>query len=81
MLLSAMRALSITGRKALPAIEWVHQGFNDPDAGIRRAVVLTAAFMAATHPGMIELFDKASADRSKVVRDTAAKCVQKAKTA
>lgn len=76
----AMRTLAFIGRKALPAIERVHQRFNDPDAKIRRAVVLTAAAIDPTHPGTIELFDRASADRSKGVRDTAARCVQKAKT-
>jgi HEAT repeat protein len=73
----AMRTLAFIGRDALSAIERVHQRFCDPDAKIRKAVVLTAAAIGATHPGTIELLSRASTDRSKVVRDAAARCLKK----
>ncbi|MCU0719742.1 MAG: hypothetical protein MUC83_08565 [Pirellula sp.] len=40
---------------------------------------ITATSIDSTHPGTIELIDKAYTNRSKVVRDAAAKCKQKVK--
>jgi hypothetical protein len=75
----AMQSLAFIGRNALAAIERVHQCFDDKDAKIRKAVLLTATAIDSMHPGTIELIDKAATDRSKVVRDAAAKCAQKPK--
>ncbi len=75
----AMRSLAIIGRNALPAIERVQERFSDQDAKIRMAALLTATSIDSTHPGTIELIDKAYTNRSKVVRDAAAKCKQKVK--
>lgn len=76
----AMRSLAFIGRNALAAIERVHQRFGDRDAKIRKAALSTAIAIDSTHPGTIELIAMATTDRSKVVRDAAAKCEQKAKT-
>ena len=76
----AMRSLAIIGRNALSAIERVQERFNDRDAKIRMAALLTATAIDSTHPGTIELIDEASKDRSKVIRDAAAKCKQKVKS-
>jgi HEAT repeat protein len=76
----AMRSLAFIGPKANAALERVEQRFSDPDAKIRKAAVVTAAAIDITHPRVIELIGKASADRSKIVREAAAKCLQMAKT-
>ena len=76
----AMRSLAFIGRNALAAIQRVHQQFDDRDAKIRKAALLTATAIDPTHPGTIELLDKATTDRSKVIRDAAAKCANNAKT-
>ena len=75
----AMRALAFIGPKADSALERVLQRFSDPDARIRKAAVVTAVAIDGTHPGVIELIGKASADRSKIVRDAAAQCLRKAR--
>lgn len=74
-----MRALAFIGPKADSALERVTQRFSDPDARIRKAAVVTAVAIDGTHPGVIELIAKASADRSKIVRDAAAQCLRKAR--
>lgn len=76
----AMRSLAFIGRNALAVIERVHQRFDDRDAKIRKAALVTATAIDCTHPGTINLIDKALKDPSKVVRDAANKCVQKVKT-
>ena len=75
----AMRALAFMGPEATGALDRVLQLFSSRDAKVRKDVVVTAAALDATHPEVIELLRKASADRSKIVREAAARCLPKAK--
>ncbi len=75
-----MRSLAFIGQNALAAIERVHERFDDRDAKIRKAALLTATAIDSTHPGTIELIGMAAKDGSKVVRDAATKCSQKVNT-
>jgi hypothetical protein len=75
----AMRTLAIIGSKATDALERVLQRYNDPNAKIRKATVVTAAAIDATHPEVMRLMRKASSDRSKIVREAVAKCSRKGK--
>jgi HEAT repeat protein len=72
----AMRSLAFIGRNAEAAIDRVQQRFSDRDAKIRKAALLTAVTIDSKYPGTIELVGKASLDRSKEVRDAAARCSQ-----
>lgn len=76
----AMRTLAFIGPEASGALEQVIQRFSDPDAKVRKAAVVTAVAIDATHPGVLQLISNASSDRSNVVREAAAKCLQKGKT-
>lgn len=73
----AMRALAFMGRNALAAIERVQERFNDRDAKVRKAALVTATAIDSTHPRTIELIGKGLKDRSKVVREAANKFSQK----
>jgi len=73
----AMRTLAFIGSKATDALERVLQRFSDPNAKIRKAAVVTAVAIDATHPEVMRLISKASSDRSKIVREAAAKCSRK----
>lgn len=75
----AMRALAFMGPEAIGALDRVLHLFRNPDAKIRKGVVVTAAAIDATHPNVVELLRNASADRSKIVREAAVRCLRKAK--
>jgi vesicle coat complex subunit len=75
----AMRSLAFIGPKAIGAIDRVLHKFSDSDAKIRKAAVVTATAIDATNPAVAELIDNAFSDRSKIVRDAAAKLKQKVK--
>jgi HEAT repeat protein len=75
----AMRSLAFIGSKAIGALDRVLQKFSDPDAKIRKAALVTATAIDTTNPAVAELIDNAFSDRSKNVRDAAAKLKQKVK--
>lgn len=75
----AMRALAFIGPNAIDALDRVLQRFSDPDAKTRKAVVVTATAIDARNPAVVELLRKASSDKSKIVREAAAKCMRKVK--
>jgi len=76
----AMRSLAYIGSKANGALERVKQLFSDPDAKVRKAAVVTATAISVDPLDIMKLLRKASADRSKIVREAARKCLQNVKT-
>jgi HEAT repeat protein len=72
----ALRVLAFIGPDAKTALERVIQLFNDADARIRRAAVVTAASINLEHPDVMQLLRKASDDRSKIVREAASKLLK-----
>ena len=75
----ALRALAFIGTQAIRALDRVKPLFSDSDAKLRKAAVETAAAINVTDPEIRELLRHASADRSKIVREAADKCLQAAK--
>lgn len=74
----ALRALAFIGSEAKTAINQVKQLFDSADAKVRKAAVVAAAEIDASNPEIITLLQKATTDRSKIVRDAASKCLQTA---
>lgn len=67
----ALRILAFMGRKADVALDRVLPLFQHGDAKIRKAVVVAAASINASHPGTLRILRLASQDRSKIVREAA----------
>ena len=75
----AMRSLAFIGPKAIGAIDRVLNRFSDPDSKIRKGALVTATAIDAEHPAVAELINDALSDRSKIVRDAAAKLKNESK--
>lgn len=75
----ALRVLAFIGSKANGALDRVKPLFSDADAKVRKAAVVTCAAINVSNPEVIEMLSHALADRSKVVRDAAGKCLQSAR--
>ncbi len=72
----ALRALAFIGLEANRALDRVKPLISDPDTKVRKAAVVTAAAINVSDPDVIKLLRRASADRSKVVREAAGKFLQ-----
>jgi HEAT repeat protein len=72
----ALRALAFIGTPAKPAIETVMRLYDNPDAKVRRDAIVTASAICRDHPEVLVMLHKASADRSKIVRDAAIKLLR-----
>ena len=75
----ALRALAFIGSEAKTAISQIKPHFTNADAKVRKAAVMAAADIDATNPDIITLLEKATTDRSKIVREAANKRLQTAK--
>ncbi|QDT57987.1 HEAT repeat protein [Stieleria bergensis] len=72
----ALRALAFIGSEAHNALDQVKPLFSNPDAKVRKAAVMAASAINAADTEIIELLHRAVADRSKIVREAASKCLQ-----
>ena len=72
----ALRALAFIGSEACEVLEHVKHLFNDPNAKIRKAALVTAAAIGGKDPEIVGFLRGATGDRSKIVREAASKCLQ-----
>jgi len=72
----ALRSLAFIGPEAIGALEYVKPLFLNADAEIRKAAVVAAAAIDGEQPEILEWIRKATADRSKIVREAASKCLR-----
>ena len=76
--LDALRALAFMGGRAKAAINQVKPLFGDSNAKVRKVAVMAASQIDASDPEVKGLLQKATTDRSVIVRDAANKCLQTA---
>ncbi len=72
----ALGTLAFIGSAANGALDRVKPLLSHSDAKVRKAAVVTAAAIHVSDPEIVELLRHASADRSKIVREAAGKCLQ-----
>lgn len=71
-----LRVLAFIGPQAETALDRVFLLFKDANAKVRKAALETAASIKPDHPDVMNMLQIAFNDRSKIVRDAAAKCLK-----